>query len=618
MQNNSHRFSDKIRKLRANLPRLKELIFQDPYDIYKNMPIEVAIYDPDGNYAFVNERYVSDSQISQDIIGKDDQYYSELLGIQFDSFQKRKELFQEVLERKTVVQFTEKLYFPGKNQTLYYRRIFQPLFSSKNGDQVKAICLFGNSLTSVVQAQKELKYLVYHDKLTGLKNREAFFESVDQMLIDSERDPAIHAILLCDVNNFKVFSDSYGHRWADYCLQEVAKRIGAVIRKSDNVYRMSNEEFAVILKNLNQEYDASRIAEKIINELSQPYQMDDEKSNYLTVSIGIVLTPKDGTDREILFKRATNALKNTKKSKNSGFQFFSEDLTEKYQKRLDMENSLRFIIHENHYDQQFKILYQPIVEKQMEGDYRIIGCEALLRWHNPDLGNVSPDIFIPIAEETDLICALGDWVLYKALKDFKAMVKKINQPLFISVNFSAKQMKSPDIVQKIEQIMKNTHIDPADLHLELTETSFLDEGLQVVQNINDIEKLGLKIAIDDFGVGFASLKYLQKFPVSIIKIDRSFIKNINLSQVHKKLVESIIVLGKNMNKDIIAEGVENLEHLYVLYTQQCYKYQGYLFSKPVTIRELESLMCGKNNFEIVANSMVNMAQGEDPVKSYPH
>ncbi len=618
MRDNSHPFRNKFQKLRANLPRLKELIFQDSYDIYKNMPIEVAVYDLEGNYEFVNDRYTADSKISREIIGKDDLFYSQLLGIQHDSFQKRKEHFTEVLEKKTVVQFTEKLYFPGKNQTLYYRRIFQPLFSSKNSDQLAAVCLFGNSLTSVIHAQKELKYLVYHDKLTGLKNREAFFESVDQLLDYTEKDPAINAILLCDVNNFKVFSDSYGHRWADFCLMEVAKRINKVIRKSDHVYRMTGEEFAVILKNLNYEYDASRIAEKIINELSQPYQMNDEKSNYLTVSIGIVLSPKDGNDRETLFKRATNALKNAKKTKSSGFQFFSEDLTEKYQKRLDMENSLRFIIQENHYDEQFKILYQPIVEKRMDEEYRIIGCEALLRWHNPDLGNVSPDIFIPIAEETDLICPLGDWVLFKALKDFKAMVKRIDKPLFISVNFSAKQMKSPDIVPKIEQIMKNTHIDPEDLHLELTETSFLDEGIQVLQNITDIEKLGLKIAIDDFGVGFASLKYLQKFPVSIIKIDRSFIKNINLSHVHKKLVESIIVLGKNMNKDIIAEGVENLEHLYVLYTQQCYKYQGFLFSKPVTIEELENLMSGTNNFEIVANSMMNMTQAENPANPLPH
>jgi EAL domain-containing protein (putative c-di-GMP-specific phosphodiesterase class I) len=236
------------------------------------------------------------------------------------------------------------------------------------------------------------------------------------------------------------------------------------------------------------------------------------------------------------------------------------------------------------------------VEKKQQGDYRIIGCEALLRWHNPDLGSVSPNIFIPLAEDTDLICQLGDWVLYKAIKDFKEMIERVKKPVHLSVNFSAKQMKDSKIVSKIDKIVQNTGITPADLHLEITETSLLDEGLQVIQNINDIEKLGLKIVIDDFGVGFASLRYLQKFPVSIIKIDRSFVQHINQSHDHKKLVESIILLGQNLNKDIIAEGVENLEHLYVLYTQNCFKYQGYLFSKPITISEFETLLTGKDLF----------------------
>jgi diguanylate cyclase (GGDEF)-like protein len=460
--------------------------------------------------------------------------------------------------------------------------------------------MFGNSLTSVIHAQKELKYLVYHDKLTGLKNREAFFESLDQLIMEGERDTDINAVLMCDIDNFKVISESYGHRIADECLQEISNRITSMLRKSDQIFRIGGAEFAIILKNLKQEYDASRIAEKIIQEVTKPFYLKDEKINYVTISIGIVLTPKDGKDRETLVKKCTSALKNAKKIRRNDFQFFSEDLTEKYQKRMELENNLRFVIHEQSFEEQFKILYQPIVEKRNEKDYVIIGCEALLRWSNPELGSVSPDIFIPIAEETDLICPLGDWVLAKALRDFKAMVDRTRQRLYVSVNFSAKQIKSPDIIKNIEQVIKLTGIDPMDLHLELTETSFLDEGLQVIQNINEIQKLGLKIAIDDFGVGFASLKYLQRFPVSIIKIDRSFIKNINLSNIHKKLVESIILLGKNMNKDIIAEGVENLEHLYVLYTQQCYTYQGYLFSRPVSIEELEDLVTGKSYLSIIS------------------
>jgi len=317
------------------------------------------------------------------------------------------------------------------------------------------------------------------------------------------------------------------------------------------------------------------------------------------------LFPKDGKEREVIIKNASNALINAKKLKNSNFQYFSDEVTKKSLKRLEMENKLRLLVNEKSFDKQFEILYQPVVEKMLSGDYRIIGCEALLRWHNPDLGSVSPNIFIPIAEETDLICPIGDWVLYRAINDFKTVMEKLEKQLYIAINLSAHQMKSPHLVKKIENIIKNTNIDPQDLHLELTETSFLDEELHVIKNIDAIEHLGIKIDIDDFGVGFASLKYLQKFPVSTIKIDRSFIQNLNYSNEHRRLVESIIILGKNLNKDIIAEGVENLEHLYLLYTQKCYKYQGYLFSKPITLNKFERLLNEEKEHQSLKASMGN-------------
>ncbi len=558
--------------------------------------MEVAIYDLQGKYTFVNQRYSADHSVAEKIIGQSDDFYARLNGISVESLTKRKQYFQQVLEEKKIVQFTEKLYFPGKNRTLYYKRIFQPLFSLVHPQHLKGVCLFGNSLTSVIQAQKELRYMVFHDKLTGLKNREAFIERLDQMIVESEREKGLYAILLCDIDNFKTVNESMGHKVADFCLQEISHRIGDAIRKSDLIFRVGGDEFAIILKNLNHEYDASRVAEKLLKDLSQPYHILNQDINFMTISIGIALFPKDGNDRDTLIRHVHSALQNAKKEKRNEFQFFSKELTEKSIKRLDMENHMRVMVNDGSFEKQFTILYQPIVEKLNDGDYNIIGCEALLRWHNPDLGDISPDVFIPIAEETDIICPLGDWVLYKAINDFKSVTRKVEKPLYISVNFSARQMRSRDIIKKIENIIVNTHIHPQDLHLEITETSLLDEGLQVIENLNQIENLGLKIAIDDFGVGFASLKYLQKFPISIIKIDRSFIKHINQSPSHKKLVESIILLGRNLDKDIIAEGVESLDHLYVLYTQKCYKYQGYLFSRPVTLQQFEALLTDNNQF----------------------
>jgi diguanylate cyclase (GGDEF)-like protein len=580
-----HRFSQSTDNLPAGL-----------YDIYQSIPMEIAVYDLQGKYKFVNSDYAGTPEISQELVGKDDGYFAKLKGISPDSLIKRRNIYRQLLEQKKLLQYTEKLYFPSKNQTLYYKRIFQPLFSNNGNKELTGVCMFGSSLTHVIHAQKELEYLVYHDKLTGLKNRNAFYESLDQILMETDPEQEMIAILICDIDNFKAINDKYGHKTADFCLTEIARKISEIINKTDQIFRVGGDEFALILRNINNEYDASRVAEKIITEVTKPYEIFDQVINYLMISIGIVIIPKDGNARDTLIQRASDALKNAKRIKNSEYSFFSEELTIKSMRRLEMESKLRLIINENSYDQQFQILYQPIVEKKQQGDYRIIGCEALLRWHNPDLGSVSPNIFIPLAEDTDLICQLGDWVLYKAIKDFKEMIERVKKPVHLSVNFSAKQMKDSKIVSKIDKIVQNTGITPADLHLEITETSLLDEGLQVIQNINDIEKLGLKIVIDDFGVGFASLRYLQKFPVSIIKIDRSFVQHINQSHDHKKLVESIILLGQNLNKDIIAEGVENLEHLYVLYTQNCFKYQGYLFSKPITISEFETLLTGKDLF----------------------
>ena len=591
--------------LTSFMNRMKKNFLKRSYHVFQNMPLEIAIYNPNGTYKYMNKEYLSDEDIAQRIMGKDDYFYAETVGISPESLDKRREKLQEVLSRKQPIRFTEKLFFPIEKKTTYIKRIFQPRFSKRQ--KIKEIILYGSDLTQIIHAQNELKYLVYHDKLTGLKNRQAFFEYIEQLIIEADRSKKedIIAILICDIDNFKKINEMVGHDIADRFLREAAIRIRNTLRKSDVVFRIGGDQFGIILKNLSAEHDASRVSKKIINVLTASYQIEDHNINYLTVSIGIVLFPKDGKEKEIIVKNASNALINAKKLANSNFQYFSDELTKKSLKRLEMENNLRLIVNEKSFEKQFEILYQPVVEKMLSGDYRIIGCEALLRWHNPDLGSVSPNIFIPIAEETDLICPIGDWVLYKAINDFKAIVEKREKQLYISINLSAHQMKSPHLVKKIENIIKNTNIDPQDLHLELTETSFIDEELHVIKNIDAIEHLGIKIDIDDFGVGFASLKYLQKFPVSTIKIDKSFIQNLNYSNENRRLVESIIILGRNLNKDIIAEGVENLEHLYLLYTQKCFKYQGYLFSKPITLNKFERLLDEEKEHQSLKASMGN-------------
>ncbi len=582
----------KNEKKNAALSETEEFNLVEIYDLFQDLPLEIAIYDINGKYKFVNKLYINNQKIRKSIIGNDDDYYVKIMGVSPESIKKRKEYFQRVLNEKQMISFTEKLYLPEKKKTLFYKRHYKPLFSDKKTKKISSICSFGKNMSIAVLGQKELKYMAYHDMLTGLKNRYAFHEYLNQIIIDLDRDFENNktAVLFCNIDNFKVANDSLGHSISDLILQEAASRIKSCLRKSDIAFRMGGDDFIIIVKNLKEEYNASKVAEKLISDLSGPYHIQDHEISYLTVSIGIVLLPKDGTKKEVVVKNADAAIYEAKKRGKNNYQFFSKEMTATSVKKLKIENDLKQLIGKKDFENQFKILYQPIVAKNFEGSYNVIGSEALIRWHNPELGLIDTETFINIAEKINLISNIGYWVLEKAVKDFVSISKNYDHPLYISINFSAKQLTSPNMIKKLEQIIKNTGVDPADIQLELTETSYLGDHTASLENINELAKLGIKLAIDDFGVGFASLSYLHKIPASTIKIDRSFIQYISISKKHKELVKSIITLGYNLKKDVIAEGIERLEDLYLLNTLKCFKYQGYLFSRPISLSKFEEYL----------------------------
>ena len=564
------------------------------YKYLEQLPIAAAVLDLKGNYKYVNDEFIVEPKYKQEIIGKDDAYYFDMIGVSSECAEKRKDILSQVLKEKRTLRFTEKLHFTDKNKTRYYKRYYQPIFSNDNG-VLKEIHLYGSDLTAVILAQNELKYLAYHDKLTNLKNRDAFTEQLDQILAEyNKEDENLTAILFCDLDNFKLVNDSHGHDVGDSLLKEVSRRLNDVVKKSDYVYRLGGDEFTLIMKNLKNELDAGRIAENLINLLSAPYLIHDLKITYISISVGIVIFPKDGRDREVLIKHADTAMYNAKKRGKNTFQYYSKSITESSVKKLRIENYLRDLVYANDFENEFGIMYQPIVEKNYQGTYNVIGAEALLRWNNPHMGWISPDTFIPIAEESELIANIGDWVLYRAATDYNKLKKNTDNPFYISVNFSAKQMRAKSAVKKIETILETTGISPYNLQLELTETNYLDEHADVNNNIKILTDMGIKLAIDDFGVGFASLSYLHKVPANTIKIDKSFIRYLSTSKEHKELVKSIIVLGENLNKEVIAEGVEQVEDLYLLDKQKCHIYQGYLFSKPLYISDFERYMNKEN------------------------
>jgi len=572
------------------------LTLGEAFQLFHTVPMEIAIYDINGCYKYVNNYYAVDEEVRNAIIGKDDTYYFRLMGISLESIEKRKEYFNIVLNEKKTIRFTEKLYIPDKNRILYYKRIFQPIFERNTSSQISGICLFGSDLTAVIHGQQELKYLAYHDKLTGLRNRDAFYEQLDQILIDLPRDTEnrITSILFCDMDSFKLVNDSLGHDVGDLVLKEVASRLQSNLRKSDFVFRLGGDEFTIILRHLRNEYEAKMVAEKIIKRLSEPYVIRNHRITYLSTSIGIVFLPREGTDRETLVKKADMAMYEAKKRGKNQYQFFKDDLTADSIKRMKIENNLQTLVKNDIYDKECNILYQPIIEKKENGDFKIIGSEALLRWSNSELGPLAPDTFIPIAEETNLISPMGDWILHKTCRDIKPLIQKYDSDFYVSINLSARQLELSSIVEKVGKIISLVGIDPANIQLELTETSYLNDQIEVIRNIEALSNLGVKLAIDDFGIGFASLVYLHKVPASTIKIDRSFIKHICSSEKHRQLVKSIINLGNNLNKDVIAEGVEKPEHLNFLHSLKCFKYQGFLFSKPLPLNKLQAYMEGKS------------------------
>ena len=564
---------------------------EEVQELFHDLPIEIAMYNKEGYYEFVNKLYSGDENIRNELIGKDDGYFFNILGVEQDAVKNRREFFDRSIKEKKMVGFTEKLFIPQQKRTLYYKRYFRPLYANSETKEITHVLLIGNNLNAAVLGQKELSYLAFHDRLTGLKNRTAFQDQLEQIQNEWERykDQRQLAILFCDLDNFQFVNEELGHDIGDLLLKEVSDRLKQCVRKSDYVYRIDGDEFAVIVQNVEDEYGAGKIVEKINKYLSKPYQFKGNRIDSITTSMGIVLFPKDGKDIQSLVQNAETALYSAKRCGKNKFHFFSKARTEYSVKILKIEKKLNEIIKKNSYGDQLKLLYQPLVVKNLN-DFQIYGSEVLVRWNNPELGDVRPETFIPVAEKTNLISNIGEWIFIRACDDYANLLKKVKKPLLLSVNFSAKQLRSKNMIYRIEDILRATDFDPKNLQLELTETSYLDDQPEVIHNIKALEKMGIKMALDDFGVGYASLSYLHKVPADTIKIDRSFVKHIGTSPKHRDLVNSIILLGKNLNKEVVAEGVEQVEDLYILNELNCHKYQGYLFSEAITLEAMEKLM----------------------------
>ncbi len=436
-------------------------------------------------------------------------------------------------------------------------------------------------ITDKKRAESYIENLAHFDQLTGLPNRVMLNDRVKYFLNRAQRNNEPLTVMFLDLDNFKNINDTLGHTIGDHLLIEIAKRIKATIRDEDTVSRLGGDEFIMLFPNTDSNA-AMYIATKLITEISKASIIAHNELT-ITPSIGIAIYPNDGEDFETLLRNADTAMYRVKNSSRNGFHFFTQEMQLNLARNLQLENALRHALKRN----ELEVYYQPQVAIE---DGRIIGAEALLRWHHPDLGMISPAEFIPIAESSSQIIEIGEWVLRTAIQQTKEWLDGGFAPMIIAVNLSAIQFRQKNLLTLITDILEQVQLPPEYLELELTEAVTMHDPESVIGVMNRFHEQGIRMSIDDFGTGYSSLSYLKQFKVYKLKIDQSFIRDISNDPDDRAIVSAIIDMAHNLGLQTIAEGVETAEQLTFLRLHGCNEVQGYYFSKPLPSIEFEQFL----------------------------
>ncbi len=433
------------------------------------------------------------------------------------------------------------------------------------------------------RAEATIRHQALYDELTDLPNRRLLYSQLNREITRSRRHGHLGAILFLDLDYFKNVNDSLGHVVGDELLKQVAARLTGRLRNEDTVSRLGGDEFVILLpeiaKNTDQALTNAHSCASDLRKLFQDPFLVEGHTLHVSASMGIVLFPLDESTPGDLLQQADVAMYRAKDEGRDGFCLFHPGMQEALEARLKIQRGLRRALSED----QLELYYQPQVDRHG----RILGAEALVRWHHPKLGLVSPAKFIPIAEETGLIYQLGDWVLETACRHIRQLNERF--PLAVSINISPKQFREPAFAERVKEVVKKSSIDPGLLHLEITESTVLDNVEQTIAHMESLKEFGIGFSIDDFGTGHSSLAYLKRLPIEALKIDRSFVRDVTDDRNDAVLVETIIVMARHLGLKVIAEGVETPEVLSFLAQKGCRKFQGYLFSRPVPLAELTAL-----------------------------
>jgi diguanylate cyclase (GGDEF)-like protein len=425
--------------------------------------------------------------------------------------------------------------------------------------------------------EERIRYQAYHDGLTGLPNRTSFAEQLERAVRRARRTGWTLGVMFLDLDRFKVINDSLGHDAGDQLLRVAATRIQRCVRESDLLFRMGGDEFAVLLENVRGPEESAAVAQRILEAFAEPVHLQDHEIT-VTTSLGIALYPKDDSTGERLVKSADTAMYRAKELGRNRYEFFTPEMNHRVESQLMLEGALQRALKAR----EFVLYYQPRVSNATR---QVVGVEALLRWRHPERGLVSPLEFIPLLEETGLIVPVGTWVLETACRQAREWHDRGLQ-LAMSVNISARQFRSDLLVATVAEALRSSGLPPRFLEVELTESLLVDNAENALNVMSRLKALGVMVSIDDFGTGYSSLGYLRRFPIDLLKVDRTFIQDLASNPKDAAIVDAISALAKSLGIGLVAEGVEDAHQAEFMRARYCTELQGFLFSRPLPAEEL--------------------------------
>jgi diguanylate cyclase (GGDEF)-like protein/PAS domain S-box-containing protein len=561
---------------RARAQEALERREQELRTVMDSVPAMICYADRDARFVYANQRYADWlGHPREALIGRPVRDV-----VDADTFRVMQPQIEQVLHGE-VVRYERRQ--RGRDGALHDFDVqYMPHFDSSGS--VRGYFVMLNDVTARKQDEELLYFLANHDQLTALPNRNLFAEHLGRALSQAARQGERVGVLFVDLDRFKNVNDTLGHNIGDVLLQKVAQRIRDSLRQSDLVARQGGDEYTVLLQPLEDLQEAAVCAQKLIDALGQPVEVDGHEL-FVTCSVGISIFPDDAKDAASLLKNADSAMYRAKEQGKNTYQFHSNDAAAHSFEHLMLETSLRRALDR----EEFVVHFQPIVDLRLQ---RVIGMETLVRWQHPDLGMVSPARFIPLAEETGLIVPIGGWVLEQACRQIRALQQQGFPELHVAVNLSPKQFRQRELVRSIAQTLSRTGLPPRFLELEVTESSVMEHAEFTIRTLHELKAMGIHLSIDDFGTGYSSLSYLKRFPIDALKVDQSFVRDIPGDQDNAAIASAVIALGHSLRLTIVAEGVETAEQLAFMRERGCHRVQGYYFARPMPPAELPAFLSG--------------------------